>query len=91
MRNGQRAFTVLLSIIIVAPLLSGCALRAQGREVEQLLIVQAMGLDRTAGGVCVSLASGAMDANVQVSPVLNSLRRPDMLFCATSSVSIVAV
>ena len=62
MRNGQRAFTVLLSIIIVAPLLSGCALRAQGREVEQLLIVQAMGLDRTAGGVCVSLASGADQA-----------------------------
>lgn len=58
MNTRKRAFLLLLTIIIMAPLLAGCALHTQAREVEQLLIVQTMGLDRS-GGMSVSLASGS--------------------------------
>ena len=53
-----RKFSLVPTIIIVSAfLLPGFGLRAQARELEQLLVVQAMGLDRSAEGVRLSLAS----------------------------------
>ena len=52
----------LLSLLILAllPALCGCAgIYANTREVEQLLVIQTMGLDAADAGVNLSLASGA--------------------------------
>lgn len=53
---------ILLSlwILTLLPVLCGCAgIYANTREVEQLLVIQTMGLDATDAGVSLSLASGA--------------------------------
>ena len=53
-----RKFSLVPTIIIVSAfLLPGFGLRAQARELEQLLVVQTMGLDRSAEGLRLSLAS----------------------------------
>ena len=51
---------VLLSIIIIVGLcLGGCGLREQAREVDELLVMQTMGLDSDPRGVLLSLSSAA--------------------------------
>ena len=48
----------LLLLLCLVPLLCGCgSLYAQRREVEQLLVMETMGLDFAPGGVMLSLAS----------------------------------
>lgn len=50
----------ILYIIVSVPLLTGCgSLYANRREVERLLVIQTMGIDRSGGGVRLSLASAA--------------------------------
>ncbi|MBR5343827.1 MAG: hypothetical protein IK149_08020 [Oscillospiraceae bacterium] len=46
-------------MIWLALALSGCGLREQAREVDQLLVVQAMGVDAAASGVRLTLSSAA--------------------------------
>ncbi|MBQ9250097.1 MAG: hypothetical protein IJ179_06990 [Oscillospiraceae bacterium] len=48
---------VLLFIICILPLYGCSSIYANYREVEQLRVMQAMGLDRTPGGVTVTLAA----------------------------------
>ena len=57
----KKRFQIFLcAILALLPLLSGCSsLRANYREVEQLRIVQSLGLDRTPGGVRVTLSAAA--------------------------------
>lgn len=56
----RRRALLALTIIICGPGLGGCAARVRGREVEQLLVAQTIGLDGGAQGVTVSLASRAV-------------------------------
>ena len=57
----HRTTTIIIGILLCCALpLSGCAsLYANYREVEQLRIMQALGLDRAPGGVIVTLAAAA--------------------------------
>lgn len=57
----KRVETLLLLTIILccALCLCGCGLREQAREVDQLLVAQAMGLDTGEGGFLLSLSSAA--------------------------------
>jgi len=56
----KRTLLSLTLALFLLPALSGCAgLYANVREVEQLLVIQTMGLDGGEGGVRLSLASGA--------------------------------
>lgn len=56
----MRRFSLLCSIVLFSLLLSGCgSIHANYREVEQLRIIQTLGLDRTPGGVRVTLAASA--------------------------------
>ena len=48
-----------LIIIIVCVSLGGCGLRQQAREVEQLLVIETLGFDRSAQGVRLSMASSS--------------------------------
>ncbi len=57
MRHFQEKALVPTIILMMGLLLSGCGLRAQARELEQLLVVQTMGVDRSAEGLRLSLAS----------------------------------
>ena len=53
----KRVFAFLI-IICMLPLLSGCgSIYTNYREVEQILVVQTMGLDHTPGGVRLTLAA----------------------------------
>ena len=49
--------TLLLLIIMIGLCLGGCGLRDQAREVDQLLVVQTMGIDACPQGVLLSLSS----------------------------------
>ena len=49
----RRRALLALTIIICGPGLGGCAARVRGREVEQLLVAQTIGLDGGAQGVTV--------------------------------------
>ena len=54
--------TILLLVIslTVAALLSGCgSLYSNYREIEQLCVVQTLGLDRLPGGIAVTLSAAA--------------------------------
>ena len=52
----------LLLLLALCPLLCGCgSLYAQRQEVEELRLMEAMGLDRAAGGVELSLAAAATE------------------------------
>ncbi len=56
--NKPYGKALLLSFIIIVSLcLGGCGLRDQAREVDQLLVVQSMGLDSGPQGVLLSLSS----------------------------------
>ena len=51
---------LFLFLLLLAPLLIGCgALYAQRREVEQLQVMETLGLDPAPGGVVLSLASSS--------------------------------
>ena len=51
---------LFLFLLLLAPLLIGCgALYAQRREVEQLQVMETLGLDPALGGVVLSLASSS--------------------------------
>ncbi len=54
----KKMFTLLL-IILFALSLGGCGIFAKAREVEHMLVIQTLGLDRSKSGVRLSLASGA--------------------------------
>lgn len=87
--------TLLLVLLLLAPLLSGCgSLYAQRREVEQLRVMDTLGLDPAPGGVVLSLASasgvGGGDAlccsaaGASVSDAMERLRDrslEELLFC----------
>ena len=49
----------LISSIFLLVLLCGCGVSAQRREVEQLRIIQTMGVDYEKGSVCLTLAAAA--------------------------------
>ncbi len=54
----MKKIALLLIIILALPLLTGCgSIYSNYREVEQILAVQTMGLDRLPGGVLLSLAA----------------------------------
>ena len=59
MKTGILRAFLALSIIICALPLGACAARSHAREVEELLVAQTLGLDWSAQGVSVSLASRA--------------------------------
>ena len=56
----KRAYLIILYLLTAAPFLSGCgSLYANYREVEQLRVMQTLGIDRAPGGVTVTLAAAA--------------------------------
>ncbi|MGN0981695.1 MAG: Ger(x)C family spore germination C-terminal domain-containing protein [Candidatus Limivicinus sp.] len=55
----MRRFLSLLIIICVLPTLSSCSVYANYREIQQLMVVQTMGIDREKGAVQVSMAAAA--------------------------------
>jgi len=56
MKNSR---AVLASILILSVSLSGCSsMQSNTRELEQLLVIQALGFDKTEHGVAVSAATG---------------------------------
>lgn len=56
----MKRLLAFLLVLALLPTLSGCAgIYANTREVEQLLVIQTMGLDTAEEGVGLSLASGA--------------------------------
>ena len=60
MRASFRRRIALTIIICMLPCLNGCDRRTyKHREVEQLLVIQTLGLDVKSGGVFLSLASSA--------------------------------
>ena len=88
---------MLLSIIIIVGLcLGGCGLREQAREVDELLVMQTMGLDSDPRGVLLSLSSAAgaapdnppvrlQSAGASITTALEHIRvgaNEEDLFCA---------
>ena len=68
--NLRHSLPLISTIIIVSTFLTGCGLRSQAREVDQLLVVQTMGVDIAGGGVQLSLSSAAGgDAEADRAPV----------------------
>ena len=56
----MKRFLSLLIIICSLPALSGCgSIYSNYREIQQLMVVQTMGIDREKGGIQVSLAAAA--------------------------------
>ena len=56
----MKRFLSLLIIICALPALSGCgSIYSNYREIQQLMVVQTMGIDREKGGVQVSMAAAA--------------------------------
>ena len=56
----MKRFLSLLIIICALPTLSGCSsIYSNYREIQQLMVVQTMGIDREKGGVQVSMAAAA--------------------------------
>ena len=56
----MKRFLSLLIIICALPALSGCgSIYSNYREIQQLMLVQTMGIDREKGGVQVSMAAAA--------------------------------
>lgn len=55
----MKRFLSLLIIICFLPALSSCSVYANYREIQQLMVVQSMGLDREKGTVQVSMAAAA--------------------------------
>ena len=56
----MKRFLSLLIIICALPSLSGCgSIYSNYREIQQLMVVQTMGIDREKGGVQVSMAAAA--------------------------------
>lgn len=56
----MKRFLSLLIIMCALPTLSGCgSIYSNYREIQQLLVVQTMGIDREKGGVQVSMAAAA--------------------------------
>lgn len=56
----MKRFLSLLIIIFSLPALSGCgSIYSNYREIQQLMVVQTMGIDREKGGVQVSMAAAA--------------------------------
>lgn len=75
----RHQWLLIPTIIILCILLSGCALRAQAREVDQLLVMQTMGVDVGGGGVLLSLSSAAGgDAEADRKPVRLEGRGPSI-------------
>ena len=60
----KKMFTLLL-IILFALSLGGCGIFAKAREVEHMLVIQTLGLDRSKSGVRLSLASTAGASDIQ--------------------------
>ena len=56
----RRPILVLLCAVELLVFTGRGGLRARYREVEQLLVIQTMGLDDYRGGVTLSLAAGAI-------------------------------
>lgn len=56
MKHAAKAFIIII-LFILSLSLTGCGLRSQAREVDQLLVVQTMGLDPAPEGVWLSLAA----------------------------------
>ena len=83
----------VLCIILLLPSLSGCGLLSNYRDVEQLLVIQTMGVDCEHGGVRLSLASAADRSGkvkrlsargASISAAMDSIDRlstQDTLFC----------
>ena len=56
----MKRFLSLLIIICALPALSGCgSIYSNYREIQQLMVIQTMGIDREKGGVQVSMAAAA--------------------------------
>lgn len=56
----MKRFLSLLIIVCALPTLSGCSsIYSNYREIQQLMVVQTMGIDREKGGVQVSMAAAA--------------------------------
>lgn len=56
----MKRFLLFLFLLLLSPLLTGCgSLYAQRREVEQLKVMETLGLDPAPGGVVLSLASSS--------------------------------
>lgn len=56
----MKRFLSLLIVICALPALSGCgSIYSNYREIQQLMVVQTMGIDREKGGVQVSMAAAA--------------------------------
>ena len=55
----MKRFLSLLITICALPALGSCSVYANYREIQQLMVVQTMGIDREKGGVQVSMAAAA--------------------------------
>lgn len=63
MKSAHRRLVAMIIIVSVLPGLGGCGRTLNNyREVEQLLVIQTMGIDRKSGGTLLSLASAAEGA-----------------------------
>lgn len=72
----MKRFLCFLIIISMLPLLSGCgSIFSNYREIEQLLVIQTMGIDRQSNSVVLSLASSA-DSKKGEGPVRLSSEGP---------------
>jgi len=96
MNMPYRKALLLQFIIMVNLCLGGCALRDQAREVDQLLVVQSMGLDAGPQGILLSLSSAGgstpdsppvrlQSAGASITTALERVRagaNEEELFCA---------
>lgn len=91
----MKKLAVILFLAVSVPLLCGCgSIYANYREIEDLLVIQTMGIDRSETGISLSLASAASRSGgpvrlsaegESVSSALNRIRAhafEEELFCA---------
>lgn len=59
----MKKMAVIIFLAVSVPLLCGCgSIHANYREIEDLLVIQAMGIDRSDAGISLSLASAATES-----------------------------
>lgn len=68
----MKKLIVLLLIVAMVPAMSGCgSIYSNYQELENLLVIQAMGIDKTSAGVDITLASASNSARGEAPTILS--------------------